>query len=369
MSNLPYRLSATAISAFKACPVRYHLGYRIGIRAIEDTESLRVGTNWHAMHEFWNVELKDEPDQQARLRKLAEHLNTRYERIPAYMTLEDAEVEQAQLIASFIGYLWYYQNQPLKILGVEQEFEMALKTVTGRCVPFTKGSLKGKVDAIVEGQAVVLERKSTKKSIDPASDYWESRTKDTQVSVYGLAWRESGAESFNVLYDVWHKPSIKPTTLTQGDSAEFAKTGLYCGDQFTVSVEATDATDPNNVTAVVDGKIVVVVPGETPRMYRARLLQDIQTRPDFYYQRRLFTRTEKELAEFEQTITAIYTAMQMFEKKNCWFENETACRATYPCSFIPICYGCGYKAVDPANPPSGFRCIHRAEYVALPEEA
>ncbi|KKM65941.1 hypothetical protein LCGC14_1486160, partial [marine sediment metagenome] len=44
-------LSASSISAFKGCPIRFRNAYVYGIRPIEDKESQRVGTNWHLLLE------------------------------------------------------------------------------------------------------------------------------------------------------------------------------------------------------------------------------------------------------------------------------------------------------------------------------
>jgi len=75
---------------------------------------------------------------------------------------------------------------------------------------------------------------------------------------------------------------------------------------------------------------------ETVGMYGARLLQDIQERPTFYFARREIARTDAELQDFRQQLFAVYQAQKAFTKAGCWFENESQCRATFPCPMIPI---------------------------------
>ena len=46
-----WRLSASLINSFKACPTRCNAAYVLGIRTAEDTDSQRFGTNFHAILE------------------------------------------------------------------------------------------------------------------------------------------------------------------------------------------------------------------------------------------------------------------------------------------------------------------------------
>lgn len=384
-----YHMSATSITSFKGCPTQFRLAYREGLRKIEDTDSQRMGTNWGALHETF-AEAKAVLDgddvadaEDVGIAAVVALLNERYSQRPASKTDEEWAVEQQQLLNGFIGYLWYWQNDRYQVLASEVPFKLPLTTPSGRKLPLNRVARVGKMDHIIlwHESVCVLERKSTSRSIEPDSDYWDKGKKDTQVSMYSLAFRDMHAsgelahlgplplkegESMparygTTLYDVWHKPTIKPKMLTQADTAAFIETGDYCGQKFTVETLTTD----QGVIYTVNGSAAVIEPGkrgsalrETPEMYGARLLQDIQQRPEFYYARRELVRTDRELQQFERALYGIYKAQRAYEREDCWFENENQCRATYSCPFIPICYGPGSSAVcDGSTTPDGFKRI------------
>jgi len=392
-----FHISASAISALKACPQRFRLAYREGLRLTADTDNQRMGTNWHSMHEVYagarveqaRVELGDrghEERKEIALGEVVEHLNQRYRQMPASKTAKEWALERQILLTSFIGYLWYWQNDPVEVLASEVPFDLPLHAPrTGLPLPLHEVVRVGKFDHIVRWQGMVgcMERKSTSRSIASDSDYWDRAKKDTQVSMYALAFRDlvefegndilsaAGVEFStddrpgNTLYDVWHKPTIKPAMLTQKETAEFIQTGEYCGQKFKVdhwspvegSIENTDHV------VHVDGNATEVEPGkkgfairETVEMFGARLLADIHTRPEFYYARKEIVRTDQEIRKFRCELFNIYEMQRLFDKTGHWYENESQCRATFPCSYIPICFGCGADAVcDGCTTPPGFR--------------
>jgi hypothetical protein len=391
-ANLTYHLSASSIAAFKACPQRFRLAYREGLRLIEDTESQRMGTNWHAMHECYantyqkwmqgSPEATVEGAERESLQAVGHLLNERYAgSIPNSKTPEEWSLERTLLLISFIGYLWYWQNDPVEFIASEVPFNLPLMAPKVNLpLPMSEVQRVGKIDHIIKWQGAVcaLERKSTSRSIDADSDYWDKSKKDTQVSMYALAFRDmlnadkddlfnTECERFgNTLYDVWHKPTIKPADLTQKDTAAFLDSGEYMGTQFQLAVTLhPNPTEENKHLISVNGAAAEVTMGkkgfairETVEMFGARLLQDIYKRPEFYYARREISRTDGELYQFKSTLFAVYTAQKSFERSGCWFENESQCRATYACPYIPICYGEGADKVCASGAtPNGFKRI------------
>lgn len=394
-----YHLSASSIAAFKTCPMKFRLNYREGLRTVTDTDSQRVGTNWHKMHEVYAIALvacvEEGPPQEKQDRALSgviTLLNEKYTgNIPPSKTETEWALEREVLFQSFIGYLWRWSNDPIQVLASELPFNLPLiNPRVGLPLPMEEVQRVGKIDHIIRWQGMVggLERKSTSRSIVPDSDYWEKGKKDTQVSMYALAFQELHAagqiaslpplplkegepmpSSGNTLYDVWHKPTIKPTDLTQAETKAFIETGEYCDQKFTVQNEPQRArTQPSGEDVweiYVDGSPTLVTMGkkgfsikESVAMFGARLLQDIYARPDFYYQRREIVRTDEELREFQDELFAVYQAQKAFERTGCWFSNEQQCRATFACPNIPICYGPGAKAVcDGRTTPNGFKRI------------
>lgn len=379
-----FHMSASSIAAFKACPTRFRLAYREGIRQDKDTDSQRQGTAWHQMHEKYaeimsqDVGLggpEDESQSEYAMQAVVDWLNERYVVCPSHKTLEEWELERTILMVSFIGYQWHYQNDAMEFLASELPFELPLRDPeSGRPLSTKEVLVVGKIDHVVRWQGAVcnLERKSTSRAIDDNSDYWERCRKDTQVSMYALAFRDiilatdspiweamQRSERYgNTVYDVWHKPTIKPAMLTQKETAEFIETGKYCGAEFEIEV-----TEDGGV--FVDGAGTIKEQGkkgfaikETAAMYGARLLQDIYERPDFYFRRREIARTDQDLARFRKQLYVTYQSQKACAKNDTWIENESACRATFACPFIPICYGPGADAVcDGATVPPGYKRI------------
>lgn len=393
VNPLCYHLSASSIQSFKACPQRFRLAYREGLRADRDTDSQRAGTNWHAMHETYANAIRVWQDN-AILEKhgqdlgplpdyafnaVVQLLSERYANVPSWMDVNDWALERQVLLTSFIGYLWYWQNDPVEALVSELPFNLPLhEPRTGMPLSMKMVQRVGKIDHVVlwHDGVCALERKSTTRSIQPDSDYWQKSQKDTQVSMYALAFSDmsaagilppavQGGDHFgNTLYDVWHKPTIKPAMLTQKDTAAFIDTGVYQDVNFLVAVTLTNVEGTSHLVSV-NGQSCEVEMGkkgfairETVDMFGARLLQDMYARPDFYFARREIARTANDLREFRKELFAIYSAQSAFSKGNYWFSNESACRATFPCTFLPVCYGPGASAVcDGKTTPTGFKRI------------
>lgn len=394
-----YHTSASSIAAFKKCPQAFRLAYREGLRLDKDTDSQRMGTNWHGCHEVYANALTEAAAADSQtitdpkdwsdyaLAQVVQHLDFQYEKVPSWKTAEEWELEKTILLISFVGYLWYWQNDQVEFLASELPFNLPLHMPrTGLPLSMEEVQRVGKIDHVIRWHGLIgaLERKSTSRAIDSQSDYWEKSAKDTQVSMYAMAMRDmygkgilpkevelaslfKGAGTFgNTLYDVWHKPTIKPAMLSQKDTAEFCTSMEYYGEHFQNVITHTDgegAIDLVEVDGVkceieVGKKAGTVAIRETVKMYSARLLHDIQERPEFYFARREIARTDADIKKFRGELYAIYQAQKAFSQHNLWYENESQCRATFACSYIPICYGPGAEKVcDGVTTPAGFKRI------------
>lgn len=386
-----YKVSASSIASFKACPTRFRLAYREGLRPDTDTEALRVGTNWHGIHEVYrnvftgwkNREVFEEIDEDAKkqgheyaLEAVVNHLNERYDKVPSWTTTEKWDLERQILLTSFIGYLWYYADDTMEYVSQEIPFTLPLHVPqVGLDLPITEAVRVGKIDHLInwEGMVGVLERKSTTRNIDPSSDYWEKSAKDTQVSMYALAVQDlfdagelpldgvNYERLGNTLYDVWRRPQTKPKKLTQKDTKEFIELETYYGQKFVVKVHVEGSAKGlwvNDVPAEVEeGKKANSV-RETVDMYAARLLNDITEDPAKFFQRKEIVRSKKALEKFRLELYHLYVMQKMFEKTGCWYENENQCRATFTCQYVDICYGQGADACcDGKTTPPGYKRI------------
>lgn len=379
-----YHQSATSNAAFKACPTRFRLGYREGLRLAENTDSQRQGTNWGALHETYanrysewmttSPEATVEGAAREALQAALEHLNEKYATCPSHKTLPEWALERQILLTSFIGYLWYFQNDSIEYLASELAFELPIiEPKTGLPVPLSQAVQVGKMDHLIKWQGMVgvQERKSTSKSLDGDSDYWKRSAKDDQISMYALALRALAGKTIqvpadcrhgNTLLDVWHKPTISPKMLTQADTAKFIETGEYMGQKFTVERPMAPA---GNAAYLVNGESVEIEPGkkgfairESVEMFGARLLTDIYARPEFYYCRKEIIRTDAELDAFQVSCYNVYQTQRMMEKNNLWYDNHDACQATFKCPMMGICFGPGANAVcDGKTTPPGYKRI------------
>jgi len=299
---------------------------------------------------------------------------------------DGVEVERIKLLYSLIGYRWYYEDQPEDVVTREQKFELTLiNPESGRALPGVK--LVGKIDKIInqKGRPAIKEHKSTGSSVAPDSTYWGHLNLDTQTKLYLYATRRMQAAGEltpwkirpddspinTILYDAWHKPTIRPKKLTQADSKAFVETGEYMGQGFDVVIKGGLEIDPTGSPAketgrtyFVNGTQAVCEPGkkegtfaihETPEMYGARLLADIGERPEFYFRCVEITRTDKEMESFEWELLHIYRTMQSMIKSGHFYGDEHACEATFKCDYLEFCYNGIELSVD--NVPSGMKAI------------
>lgn len=389
MTRRTNHLSATSIATFKACPERFNLAYVIGIRQEADTESQRMGTNWHKLHQVYRNFRAEGMDHDAAFDATIGHLNEAYATVPLSIEPGDWITERTILAACFAGYLWYYGNDVFETVATEIPFELPLThPKTGMPLPLSDVKRVGKIDRVVRWDSRICnqEYKSTSKPIDPESSYWAHLKLDTQVGMYAVAMRdlhraglleeygiEADAEFGGTVYDVFHKPQIRPKALSQADTKAVIESGQYCNTEFSVVVidEKIETTvDPETGKekkqtirrVTVDGEEVEVENGargfairETPEMFGARLLADIYDRPHFYFARREVARSDADLRRFRTEMYNVYQSQKQMQQTGHFFKNETQCEATFKCPYIPLCYA--NVDVSDGSTPQGFKRI------------
>lgn len=385
----PLILRSSAVTAFKACPTRFRYKYVEGLVPEHEKEATRMGTSWHGLMEVYRNTEREErdrltaeidqgggddmiPERAAEAAKDAaiEHLAERYKDCPTHEDPEDWSTEYIVLLYSFIGYLWYWQNDEVETLATEYGFDLPLHHPrTGLPLNTEEVVRHGTIDKIVRRSGVisVADYKSTSQSLDSDSSFWAHLRLDTQISMYVMAMQELHAQGelrqFGIaddevvagaFYDVWHKPKIKPKALTQKDTAALIETGVYHNTEF--KAEHTEPTEDGKRIVTVDGEAAVVEEGkrgfairETPRMFGARLLSDIMERPEFYYARREIPRTKADIERFRTQLYRVYQNMKHTIETGFWVQNERQCEATFHCPYIPICYN-GVDVADGFTP-------------------
>jgi len=348
-------LSASSIGSFKACPQRFRYAYVEGLRPLEDSESQRVGTNWHSCLEMLL--------NGGSIEDVSDFLDGLYENVsPA--AEEKASIERTILLYSICGWLHRWEDEPLETVATELKFELPL-TEPRTGIPVIGAKVVGKIDRVSRrGNAVLItEHKSTSKSIASDSTYWDGLRMDVQISTYFDAiGRLLPQEPVNgVLYDVWHKPTIRPKKLTQADSKAFVETGDYMGGEFHVTGRPMSDEDPLEV----DGERAEIEPGkkdgtyavrETLRMFGWRLLVDMQERPDFYFARREVGRSTADMVRHRWELLHIWRAMKWMEESGAWWCNGSQCEATFKCPYMGLCYR-SYELRE-GETPEGFKRIY-----------
>lgn len=387
------KLSASAIGELKTCPYRYYVKYILGIRKEEDSDALRVGTNWHEIQDVVtnkpgsvcvpcaNLAASDPecplcegtgflPDNL--MEAVMRVLNKAYAALPSGMDQEKADIERTILLYSLTGYLWHYSEDEVEVLARELEFEYKLIGPSGRALPDV--IVQGKIDKLVRyrGKLAIMEHKSTSKSVDSDSSLWAHLNLDVQTTLYIEAVQKMQVDGElapygvkhdeplinTILYDAWHKPGIKPKMLTQAASKQFVEDGLYCDIQFDVDHDSMlIGVTVNGAETVIEGgkKEGTFAIRETPDMFGARLLKDIVDRTDFYFARRELSKTEDEMNRFRREVLSIYRDIRGKLQSDSFFHNERQCEATFKCDYTAQCYN-GVE-LDPENPPDGFKSI------------
>ncbi len=390
--------SATSITDFKNCPTLYYLRHVLRLRPVEDADTLRVGTNWHRCLELLTLipgEVCPEcvspnrtmgptdtcfvcqgsgviPDDLHAV--LIRHLNKAYKTCPPSVNLTDWEVERIILLYSALGWDWFWQDDKIETVAREVPFDRQVNPVYRR---------RGKIDKIIRRAAALMieEHKSTSKPIDPGSLYWDRLNLDSQITMYIIEARHAQLagelEQYGiaatdplisgVLYDVWHKPMIKPKKLSMADSKAFTSTGkgMYHGEEFKTEIFdggagiGLDSIKINGIDAEItsDKKEGTFAIKETPEMFGARLLADIRENPEKHFARKFIPRTDEELARFDREFYNLARVAQFMTDRDLWFVNENRCTATYKCSFYPICFY--NQDVTNGNVPDGFKCLRR----------
>jgi len=177
--------------------------------------------------------------------------------------------------------------------------------------------------------------------------------KNGELEKFGIAKDDPPIQG--IYYDVWHKPGIGPKMLSQKDSKAFVESGVYCGEGFKIIQGIGGWTHINGVQAAVssgkkEGTFTIY---ETPEMFGARLLDDISTRPEFYFAQREIARTDEQLEQFDLELANMVRLIRHADDNDLWFKNERSCETPFYCAFRSICYN--NQKVGPEDVPEGFK--------------
>lgn len=355
---------------------------------MQEKDSQRIGETWHGCHEIIRMVPQSKCPKCFKRGKIAEdcylcngtgvlpldlmdavlrYVDHRYSNLPESQSANEWEVERLTLLYCFSGYRWLFPQDRFETVASEIWFNVPIINPDTR-KEFQNAMFVGKVDHLMRdretGLLYIGERKSTSQQLDDTR-YWSRLDQDVQITCYLYSLRmaqlrgelrqygvsEKDPLVHGIWYDVWHKPDIKPKTLTQADTAEFLQTKTYCGDEYKVEIK--------NGEIMVNGTLALIVPGkkanaiiETSEMFGSRLLADIAERPGFYFEQREIPRSDEQLVDFERDLARYVKAARAYDKDDLWTQNCRSCESPFYCEFRDICKN--HKKVGPNDLPDGY---------------
>lgn len=291
-------LTHSRSQCYRTCQRKHYLRYELGLVPIENAIALRMGSAFHRA-----LELRDKTN--ATVDEICQVIRLNYSVIPEWVTdLEAWLVECEKVCALFRGHCWRWDSEPYEVVATEQKYEIPIRNPeTGAATPIWRDA--GKLDRIIklsDGRLAVHEYKTCSESLDSDSPYWRRLRIDSQISRYMLAARTLDHDVRMVVYDVTRKPALRPKKLTKAE----------------------------RVTPDMPEK-------ETPEMFGARCLRDMQERPEYYFARKEVVRLESELEEHSLELWQLQQQIRESQKNNRWFRNAGACTGFGTCEYLSIC--------------------------------
>jgi hypothetical protein len=266
-------ITNSELTVHRRCPREHHYAYVQGYRPVEKAGALAFGSRWHVGMETW----------------------WRGDDLDAVVLAATAECadpyESATLRALLTGYeaRWRPEHDQSRVVAVEVEFRMPLSDLDSGEIS-AAACIGGKIDVLLADG--IVEHKTTSDDISAGSAYWRVLSLNTQVSTYYAGARALGVEPRSCTYDVVKKPTIKPLRIPLLDEAGMRVVLDSDGDRVLTK-------DAKKWRETGDSKLgyVLQTRDEAPEEYCARLLDDIMSDPDKYYQRGEVVRLDEEERE------------------------------------------------------------------------
>jgi hypothetical protein len=317
-------------NSYGTCHRKFFYQHEICRNPVHEPEALRFGTLTHESLEQWYLNHYKGADE-----RMAAALAA----IAANAEKAEADLYQVAMCRAMMrGYELAYGHLEMHVVAVEQEFYYPLyNPKTGR--PSQTWELGGKIDAIAifgeDGKQYIIEHKTTSDSVAPESSYWVKLRIDGQVSAYFPGAKSKGFECDDLLYDVLHKPQVRPRNIPQLDAAGLKQV-----------VDADGVRQMNK-----DGKTWKQAPGaasegltllsrdETPDEFEARIWEDIQADPDKYYRRLSIVRSDEDMLEYFDDMWAVGREIADAQKSGRFPRNPRSCDNYGLCQYFDVCGG------------------------------
>jgi len=321
-------LTNSRIASFKQCRRKHYFAYHLAVRRAP-SEALRIGG---AVHMGLDI-LKSGQKIDHAVRAILDNYATLIADAVDDEYAEALTVECEKCIRLVQGWEWRWSESSIEVVATELGFGVPIiNPQTRRATPIYR--LRGKIDAIVRmenGELAILEHKTTGESIDAESDYWKRQRLDSQISLYMIAAKTLGYEVTTVLYDVIHKPTIRPKRIAQTDEAGLKIVLDENGDR----VLKSDGMPRQSADAKKGWTLQTE--RETVTAYGERLIADIYDRPDYYYARVSVPRLASDLEAMREELWDVQQDIRAAELNNNHYRNSGACMSPYPCEYLDVC--------------------------------
>lgn len=288
----------------RLCAAKHEFSYNLGIKPVEEIETLNFGTAIHrALEVWWSV-------------ATSERLDCALAEIEKEKAID--EYARARALVMVTGYHTRWKDEPFVAVAVEPEFFGPLVNPdTGRTSKIFQ--IAGKLDAIVrntdDGSVWILEHKTSSDDVSPGSVYHRRLRMDSQVSMYFDGARILGHDNIaGCIYDVLSKPSQRPYKATPTESRKYTAKGALYATQHDVDEPAHE--------------------------YLERCLEAVVADPSKYYTRLSVPRLDSELQQSRRDLWNLSQRMHFDSTKNYHARNPDACMAwNRVCGFFDICSG------------------------------
>lgn len=296
-------------NCFNTCARKHYYAYELMFKPVKASDALRFGSLWHGALEVWWSK-----GMEAAITWINEQIETDYN---AY------ELEMVRQL--LWGYDRRYQDEQIKVTGVEKEYRAPLiNPDSGK--ESRLWLLAGKIDLniMLNDRDGIMEHKSTSEDMSPESTYWDNLAIDGQISGYYIGSVRLGYEPMETLYDVALRPQQRPYKATPFEKRKFTKDGNLYANQ-----RASD---------------------ETVNEFGARIATAIKESPEKYFQRRTVSRIDLDLVEYLFDMWACATAIRAMELASskraerpevCWPRNPRACHTFGECPYFCVCSNVG----------------------------
>jgi hypothetical protein len=296
----------------------------LGLRKTSDIDALRIGTAIH----YGRMQMIN---RIVNWREMIANGYTQFgERANDAEQLQKLEYEFHTVITLLEEYNNHWQNQELNFISFEIPFKMEIvNPETGCGTPIFQACGKG--DAIIDmgnDRLALNELKTTSDDIALDSDYWRKIRLDAQITLYLLAFDKCKT----VLYDVIHKPTIRPTNVPlldeNGEKQVIYADGTraYTKDGKRLKQSVTDSSIEHLLSRPMTGE-----------EWANKLREHIQKDPFQYYSRMEIARTSRDFEEFKKELWQIQKQIRLSQNKGYWFKNTQACFQPFRCEYFEFC--------------------------------